>query len=67
MGYLIASCGHEISPDSKQFQISIADYDRDGDPCVNSLTVCKNCQNFYKMTNRILLTSQDEREWIENF
>ncbi len=66
---IIASCGHELPYNNKLSlgrTISIRDWDRENDPVINYLTVCETCYRMYKLTNSILETEDEEKEWMEN-
>jgi len=57
MGKIIASCTHELDSLDNEglgFTITIKDFDRENEPCLKTLTVCKNCLRMYKKMKVII-------------
>lgn len=50
MGKVFATCGHEVQLGDKGFgtPIVIWDYDREGERCQSSMSVCDECLPHYK-------------------
>jgi len=45
-GSIIGTCGHELV--GPMYVITIQSQDKRGEPCLDTLTVCRECRDWYK-------------------
>ena len=65
MGELILSCGHKASRGFFGHQISVKSYDRENNRVVDYLSVCDLCHESARLNGLILITSEQEKEWLD--
>lgn len=60
---IIASCDHEVTLEN-ELNISVKDYDREGERAIRYMVVCYACKEIMTNLGKILETEEACHEWL---
>ena len=61
---IILSCGHKVDDMDDAINVVTKEWARDSERAVGYSTVCKNCYYEYEANGDLLLSEQDELNWL---
>jgi hypothetical protein len=61
---IIASCGHKVESLDDLVNCSLAAHSRSGHRCIEYVSVCEGCFDWYKREGVVLFDAGEENKWL---